>query len=51
MKPVILKWVNGQLIVAASSLHHFGTDVPEGCINPQGTYEVKIAEINELQQA
>ncbi len=51
MKSIILKWVNGQLVVDASSLHHFGIDVPEGCINPQGTYEVKIAEITELQQA
>lgn len=45
---VILKWVDGKLIVDEDSLHHFGTDIPEGFDAPQGAYTVKIKEINQL---
>ena len=49
MKLVILKWEDGKLVVDVDSLHHFGTDIPEGFETPQGTYELKISKINQIR--
>lgn len=48
---IILKWEQGKLTVDEDSLHHFGTDIPEGFDAPQGVYELKVKEINEIQTA
>lgn len=45
----ILKWEDGKLIVDEDSLHHFGTDIPEGADKPQGVYELEIKKINQLK--
>ena len=37
---IILKWLDGKLIVDEDSLHHFGTDIPEGFDTPQGVYSI-----------
>ncbi len=49
MKLVILKWEDGKLVVDVDSLHHFGTDIPEGYDSPQGAYTLKIAKINQIK--
>ncbi len=46
MNLVALKWVDGKLIVDEDSLHHFGTDIPEGCDTPQGVYVLKVKDIS-----
>ncbi len=46
---VILKWEEGKLVVDVDSLHHFGTDIPEGEEFPQGAYTLKIASINQVK--
>ena len=47
---IVVRWVDGKLLVDEDSLHHFGTDVPEGQVYPTGTYEVAITRITSIDR-